>query len=325
MKVAPKPENETMRLRVLQTAQVLDTAADERLDSITRLAQKVLDVPIALVSLVDANRQWFKSRQGLDVTETPRDVSFCSHAILSDDLMVIEDSLRDERFFDNPLVLGGPRVRFYAGHPLKSHSGHRLGTLCVIDTEPRDFTDDHRQMLSDLGRLAEQQLRSIALAMTDELTQISNRRGLMMMARQVLSQCHRSGLPVGMVAFDLDNFKRINDTLGHDEGDRVLVDFAGCLLKTFRDADAVGRLGGDEFCAVLANADAAAAARALARLDQHVAEVNEGRDSAAQLAFSAGLAIHDGPDAADLDQLLMQADAAMYRTKQQRRDVAHSP
>ena len=266
-----------------------------------------------------------QSRQGLEATETPRDVSFCAHAILSDELMVVEDSSRDERFFDNPLVVSGPQVRLYAGYPLKSHSGHRLGTLCVIDSEPREFTDHDRDMLKDLGKLAEQQLRSIALAMTDELTQISNRRGLMMMAKQVLSHCHRSSRPVGLIAFDLDNFKRINDTLGHEEGDRVLIDFASCLLKTIRDADAIGRLGGDEFCAVLAERRCGGGGARpgetwpAGRGDQRRAQ------QAAQLVFSAGIAIHNDAAPADLDQLLMQADQAMYAVKQQRRDAAHSP
>jgi diguanylate cyclase (GGDEF)-like protein len=318
------PEDETLRLRALQTAQVLDTPADERLDSITRLAQKLFNVPIALVSLVDANRQWFKSRQGLDATETPRDVSFCGHAILRDELFVIEDALRDPRFADNPLVVGEPGVRFYAGAPLRMRSGHRVGTLCIIDRKPRRFTDHDREVLAELGRLAEQQLRAIALAATDELTQISNRRGVVTLGRNMLARCHRAGSSLGLALFDLNDFKRINDTLGHDEGDRALVDFARCLLLTFRESDAVGRLGGDEFCALLPDADGASAARALARLDEHVAAANAARPQAAQLVYSVGVAFHHPAEPPDLDRLMAAADEKMYEAKRLRRGASRA-
>ena len=121
-----------------------------------------LDVPIALVSLVDAERQWFKSSQGLDVNETGRDVSFCGHAILSAEPLVVEDALTDERFADNPLVTGEPNVRFYAGVPLCDRDGHKLGTLCVIDRAPRRLTPDQRQLLVELASMAETELTSIA-------------------------------------------------------------------------------------------------------------------------------------------------------------------
>ena len=318
MQAPATPPDETLRLRALQTAQVLDTPADERLDSITRLARNLFSLPIALVSLVDSNRQWFKSRQGLDATETPRKVSFCGHAILKDELFVIEDALRDPRFADNPLVVGEPRVRFYAGYPLKMRSGYRVGTLCVIDHEPRSFTSRDREVLTDLGRLAEQQLRAIALAATDELTQISNRRGLVTLARNMLARCHRSGASLGLALFDLDGFKQINDNLGHEEGDRVLVDFARCLLLTFRESDAVGRLGGDEFCALMPDADGASAARALERLDERVAAVNAGRPAAAQLAYSVGVTFYDGVESPDLDRLMADADQKMFDAKRLR-------
>jgi diguanylate cyclase (GGDEF)-like protein len=319
------PPDETLRLRALRTAQILDTQADERLDSITRLARKLLDAPIALVSLVDAERQWFKSRQGLEATETPREVSFCGHAILSDELFVIEDSLRDPRFADNPLVVGEPRVRAYAGYPIKSQSGHRIGTLCVIGHEPRKFTERDREILADLGHLTEQQLRAIALAATDELTQISNRRGLFVLARNILARCDRSGSPCTVLLFDLDQFKRINDELGHEEGDRVLTEFARCLLLTVRDADAVGRLGGDEFCALLPDTDDSTLGTVLARLEGKVAAANAGRPATAAIRYSVGAVVREPRSGLGLDEVLAIADERMYEAKRSTAAPVFSP
>ncbi|NNC65016.1 MAG: GAF domain-containing protein, partial [Gammaproteobacteria bacterium] len=130
---APTPIGETVRLCSLQNLKVLDTLPEERFDRITRLVARVFDVPIALVSLVDVDRQWFKSRHGLDADETPREISFCGHAILEEKTFVVHDAAKDERFVDNPLVTGGPKIRFYAGHPVHSPQGTRIGTLCLID------------------------------------------------------------------------------------------------------------------------------------------------------------------------------------------------
>lgn len=155
---APIPENEPQRLLALRRLQVLDSPPEERFDRLTRLARHLLQVPIALISLVDSDRQWFKSRQGLTVSETPREVAFCAHAILTADTMVVPDALQDSRFADNPLVSGDPRVRFYAGQPLSAPDGSRVGTLCIIDHRPRQLTEPDLQALRDLGAIVEKEL-----------------------------------------------------------------------------------------------------------------------------------------------------------------------
>ncbi len=152
------PANEAPRLQALRVRGLLDTPPEERFDRLTRMASRLFDVPIALVSLIDAERQWFKSRQGLDVCETARDVSFCGHAILAADLFVVPDASADARFADNPLVQGAPHIRFYAGAPLSSADGYRLGTLCIIDTRPRVFGDEDRRLLRDLADLVETEI-----------------------------------------------------------------------------------------------------------------------------------------------------------------------
>lgn len=147
----PKPNNEDDRLRQLQRYCLLDTPPTEAFDRITRLASRIFRVPIALVSLVDAERQWFKSKLGLDVRETPRDLAFCAHTICQPDVMVVEDAVYDARFCNNRLVAEDPKIRFYAGAPLRTADGFALGTLCVIDRAPRAFTQEDQALLKDLA------------------------------------------------------------------------------------------------------------------------------------------------------------------------------
>lgn len=155
MKKPTIPDNEAQRQQALDDTDLLTGSAEERFDRITRLACHTFSVPIALVSLIDRDRQWFKSRQGLDATETPRNISFCGHAIHQSEPLIVEDTLEDERFFDNPLVTSDPNIRFYAGAPLHTESGYCLGTLCLIDRKPRSFNSDQVSMLKELAGMVE--------------------------------------------------------------------------------------------------------------------------------------------------------------------------
>jgi len=152
MTIAPLPNNEQDRLQALKRYRILDTEAEELFDSISQLAATLCDVPIALISLIDEERQWFKAKVGLDAQETHRDLAFCAHAILNpDELLVVPDATQDSRFQDNPLVTGSPEIRFYAGAPIVTKDKQALGTLCVIDTEARDISDRQRQALTHLS------------------------------------------------------------------------------------------------------------------------------------------------------------------------------
>jgi adenylate cyclase len=158
MQSAPLPENEASRLRDLHQYQVLDTSPEEAFDDLTALAAQICGTPIALVSLIDAHRQWFKAKVGIEAQETSRDIAFCAHAINGNDLLVVADATHDARFSDNPLVTADPHIRFYAGMPLVTPSGHALGTLCVIDRVPKQLTDDQMNALRVLGRQVVTQL-----------------------------------------------------------------------------------------------------------------------------------------------------------------------
>ena len=174
------PTREAARLAALEQYQILDTPPEQSYDDITALAAYICDVPIALISLVDEDRQWFKSKIGIDVSETSRDVSFCAHAILGNEVMVVNDALEDERFSDNQLVTCAPNIRFYAGVPLITPEGHSLGTLCVIDHRPRDLTDHQIETLKSLGRqvVTQLELQRVSAQLAEALDRISLMEGL---------------------------------------------------------------------------------------------------------------------------------------------------
>ena len=160
MKAPGRPENEAARLRALLDLDILDTPPEQEFDGLTKLASTVLQTPIALVSLVDADRQWFKSGDGLEVSETSRAVSLCGHVVELDEALIVPDTWADARFSDNPLVLGAPHIRFYAGEPLRTQEGLVLGTLCAIDSRPRELTESQR---ASLGLLAKQVMTVLEL------------------------------------------------------------------------------------------------------------------------------------------------------------------
>jgi sigma-B regulation protein RsbU (phosphoserine phosphatase) len=162
------PENEEERLASLHALELLDSPREQRFDQIVSLAKAVMEVPIAYIALLDSDRQWFKAKVGLcdTLSETPRDESFCGHAILQDDPLIVEDALEDPRFFDNPMVTSEPYVRFYAGHPLQSQAGHNVATLCVVDTQPRRFTDDDMSKFHALAAMAQRELGMLGVIAT---------------------------------------------------------------------------------------------------------------------------------------------------------------
>lgn len=333
----PLPDNESRRLEMLHGTRLLDTQEQEAFDNLTHLAAEMADVPIALISLVAEDRQWFLSHTGIESKETSRTVAFCSHAILRAEMMEIPDALKDERFCDNPLVVGMPRIRFYAGVPLILASGEALGTLCVIDSKPRQLSEGQRRALKTLASsvLAEIELRRriiyleqeserrrvaeahiLHLATRDPLTALPNRATFQDRLDQHVRFALRRNSSLGVLFIDLDNFKPINDTLGHDVGDDALVTVAERLNVCLRSSDTVARLGGDEFAVVLPELSGSAEAMQVAnKIIETLKEPFRAKGHAMHLSASVGAAVF--PEHGRLgDQLLRHADLAMYHAKQ---------
>jgi len=240
MLIAPLPPNESARLALLRGLQLLDSEPEEIFDRVTRLLARVLDVPIALVSLVDSERQWFKSRVGLDACETSRDLAFCAHAILDTKPLVVPDAREDLRFFDNPLVADGPLIRFYAGVPLYSADGLGLGTLCAIDTKPRQLSPADLQALIDCADIVRRELlqREVLLATRQE-TDISQRA---LAASQTHLHAVFEQAAVGMARVGLDgSFLQVNrklcEIIGYNETELMALNFQQITHADDLDSD----------------------------------------------------------------------------------------
>jgi diguanylate cyclase (GGDEF)-like protein len=314
MQAPPTPVDEAGRLRSLIALGVLDTMPEDRFDRITRLACRAFGVPIALVSLVDRDRQWFKSKQGLDACETNRQVSFCAHAILHEGPLVIADAQLDPRFADNPLVEAGPKIRFYAGHPVHGVDGQPVGTLCLIDRQPRKLSAEDLTLLNDLAGMIDREFSLIARASTDELTSLANRGGFAEVAVHVLALCRRIARPAVAIGIDLDHFKSINDQHGHEAGDDALRLFSKLLFENFRTSDVVARLGGDEFAVLCSGMTSGQVEVSLGRL-RAAFDGSELARKYPGLSWSAGTADFDPASDATIEDLLRTADARMYDAK----------
>lgn len=191
-------KNEAQRIKVLWQYEVLDTVPEEVFDDLTKLAAYICGAPIALITLVDENRQWFKSKVGVNVSETGRNISLCAHAIQQNDLFIIPDATLDDRFKDNPLVTSSPKIRFYAGVPLVTPDGHALGTLCVIDQVPRNLTEDQKKALCVLARhvMTQLELRRHSRELSEARADCEKTRADLAKAQVEITRLRRKSKPV---------------------------------------------------------------------------------------------------------------------------------
>ncbi len=473
---AALPGNESDRLHAVQQTGLLDTRPEDDFDSLVRLASVVCNTPIALVTLVDERRQWFKARVGLDAKETHRDIAFCAHTILEPDIFLVEDAWKDPRFAKNPLVTGDLGIRFYAGVPLSGADGLRVGTLCVIDRSPRGLSSVEREALlllaeqankqidlrrkqnaltqaiaensvveqelrrseslfhafmdhapfvafmknaegklvyynqhladrfsigrqnwigktdaelwpvelaekirrNDLSvlrdwrtvvvdeqanpteavatlwrsykfpfrdvngveyvagfavnmtaeREAEEQIQIFqeallaanaklqAMATTDDLTNLLNRRAFETALEREFAMWLRNPLPLSLLIVDIDDFKSFNDSFGHEEGDRVLRHVGGVMQRCFRSSDIVARYGGEEFAVLLPNTSRPAAADSAERLRLAVGNIEIGPR---RVSISVGLSTLNGSPWTK-SEFVRRADEALYAAKRQGKD-----
>lgn len=317
---APLPFNEPRRLAALRAYGVLDTLPEQAYEDLTELASAICRVPIALITLIDENRQWFKSCIGMDAGETPRAEAFCAHAILQpDETMEVPDARLDTRFAHNPFVTGEPHVRFYAGAPLVTPEGLALGTICIVDHQPRRLTDTERSALQALSRQVVTQLelrKAVAglevESLTDALTSLWNRRALDRRLSEEWNRHARNGGAMSLLLIDLDRFKGINDDFGHQAGDDVLVQAAQLIRRTVRISDIVARMGGEEFVVLLPDSDAAAAMA----VAEKVRAAFEGAHWAHRaMTASIGVTSMRPDKSSSAHALISRADHALYAAK----------
>ncbi|MGD9742620.1 MAG: diguanylate cyclase [Dongiaceae bacterium] len=315
----PIPPNETERLAELLQYRILDTDPEDAFDRVTRLAAKVMGAPIALVSFVDKDRQWSKSRYGLEADETGRASAFCAHAIMESKIMVVDDATADPRFRDNPHVVADPSIRFYAGAPLRSPKGNNLGTLCIMDKAPRTLSREDQGLLADLAAVVMDEVELRSRASTDSLTGVLNRRYFDEIGAVEFRRSKRYGHAFSVVMLDVDSFKSVNDRFGHATGDEALRQVAQKLRQGLREHDILARYGGEEFVVLLTETTPAHAAHIAERLRQRaMVELHVGSEDY-RITSSAGLASQRDSDK-ELADIIARADAALFRAKAEGRD-----
>jgi diguanylate cyclase (GGDEF)-like protein len=328
----------TIRLAQLPESTFYCTPIEERFERITRIARRALDVPVAAITFLSEQKQWFKSVTGWNVTELPNDQSFCPITLAAGDLTVFEDTRQDAAVRQHPLVVAGPQFRFYAGLPITDESDNLCGTFCVFDQKPRQMSPVDRATLRDLAALTEREIVSERMksvhhsltaklgmarreSMMDPLTRLWNRRGASVMIKGALDASRKQGSSVGIAILDLDNFKRINDTYGHQVGDEVLRKTALRLIQSIRDNDCACRVGGDEFLLVMKDTDPTAARQTAERVRRNVVETPiPTRQGEITLSTSIGFTVRNGKDEISVDDLIDRADQALMKSKSLGRD-----
>jgi diguanylate cyclase (GGDEF)-like protein len=334
---APIPTDDSLRVAALDASGLIGTPDDYALDCVTHLAAALFEVPTALISLVDADKQHFKSVVGLELRSTPREVSFCGHVVAKEQAIIVEDALRDIRFADNPMVVGAPHTRFYAGHPIHCADGAVLGALCVIDTKPRKFGAEDQRRLKELAFLVDQSLRAArvsaarnALAakltlarresLIDPMLRTWNRGGIAaILAQQNAEVAAGTGL-FSVLLLDIDHFKQVNDRYGHIAGDAVLKAVAQALKSSLRSGDELARFGGDEFLVVLPNTQAADAECLARRLESAVYALRVPTPAGEiRCSISSGAAERAATGTETVEALIHRADLEMLNRKRNSR------
>jgi diguanylate cyclase (GGDEF)-like protein len=328
----------TLKLANLHSLDPFYTPLEERFERITRLARRALHVPIAAITVVQGDRQWFKSVLGWQVTELPMSKSLCAEVIREGRQMIVPDTLEDLYMMSNPMVCNNPKIRFYAGFPIRDSERKTIGTFCVMDLKPRKPDADFGATLADLGDMAQRELFTVELsnaqsslvaklgearrqAMFDPLTRLWNRRGATDLLNTALKEADKYNHSVGICLADIDNFKQVNDQFGHQVGDQVLRRVAGSIVASVRPQDIVCRWGGEEFLVIVHDIDEKGCVAIGERICAGMRELPiHTRGGSVAASISIGLAMRNRGEPASPEQLIALADAALYRSKREGRD-----
>ena len=326
----PRPADEAERLEALRRYALLDTPADADFDFLTEMAAAICGAPCSFVSLVDAERVWYKSAFGKEAHENLRDDDYCSWTILERDGLHIPDLRSDPRTAAMRLTTGPTQYRMYSGANLVTSDGHRIGTLCVLDQSVRTLRDDQLALLDKLARqvmnLIELRAKSRALELAyarmeklatfDELTGLLNRRALLARLHDEVQRCRRQGTELSVVMIDLDHFKQVNDKHGHQAGDAVLRGVGALLRSRIRVTDSAGRYGGEELCLLLPGTGLSAAALLAEKLRRAIADnVFLCGPSRIHVTASFGIAAFHAEHAPVAERLIEAADRTLFRAK----------
>ncbi|WP_273145914.1 sensor domain-containing diguanylate cyclase [Oceanicaulis alexandrii] len=311
-----KLNDEPGRLAALYRYQVLDTGPERPFETVVSLIEDLLETPICAVNLLDADRQWFKARRGLDVCETARDIAFCNQTIKQAEPLIVPDAAADPRFAENSMVTGEPHIRAYAGVPLVSPDGYQIGTLCAIDTKPREFAEHEIKLLTKCAKLVVDELELRLQAGTDELTGVMSRRYWMMMVQEEIQRAARNANLLSIAMFDIDKFKRINDTYGHAFGDLVIKSVVNACLEHVRAGSKLGRLGGEEFVLLFTECALDQAVVAAERCRRAIEDIRLTAPNGDEVRVTASFGVAPlFSYSLSSDDLIELADRALYRAK----------
>ncbi|HET7712841.1 MAG TPA: sensor domain-containing diguanylate cyclase [Thermoanaerobaculia bacterium] len=312
----------------LRSLGVLDTPAEERFDRLTRLAQRLFAVPYATISFIDERREWVKSAASFPHAQLAREVSFAAHVIGEGEPVVIEDTARDHRFWDHPLVTGDLRIRFFAGYPLRAKDGSFAGAITLLDTKERLFTPVERQSLGDLAAIAERELREVGLSASqleiisissrdasriDPLTRLWNRSAMFDIIRREIEHARADQSGVALLLVDIDRMRQINEQTGHAKGDWLLSEVARVLRRSLRPTDVLARFAGEEFAAFLTGVESTHTVDAADRIRLMIARevlATGGREMSVTVGAATAPALE-----ADPDLLVRTAQSALWIAK----------
>ena len=319
--MAQSPDrDEDARLAALYEYDVLDTAPEQPFERIVRLVQKLIGVPMATVTFVDRDRQWFKARRGVALSETERSVSVCDHTIRNTHPLVVPDLTADPRFAHLPCITDPAPIQAYLGIPLLTEDNYALGALCAMDHSPREFTPEQVEVLSEFALLVVDWLEMRRMAQTDFLTGTMARRAFLAALEKEIARTQRSGRPSALCLFDIDHFKRVNDTHGHPAGDQVLRIVSSLCQDGLREGDILARVGGEEFAILMPETSAQDALRIVERLRTSIEAASIG-DPGLRVTASFGVASYTA-ETAYPDEWLSRCDRMLYRAKDSGRNRA---